>query len=120
MPKQVDLLVIEALQVTAAQFARQLGKSVVLAERMLWGYLSKSRLYSNKGAVESAHLYDNPAAWRNMGRGVILSTDLSQVVSRKRSGMSLVQGLAYLLKQKGVEVLPSEASFCPRPSEDRG
>ena len=38
--------------------------------------------------------------------------DLSQVVSRKNGVVQrLVQGLAYLLKQKGVEVLPSEAEF---------
>ncbi|MGI6148294.1 MAG: dihydrolipoyl dehydrogenase [Firmicutes bacterium] len=116
MPKQVDLLVIGGgpAGYCGAIRARQLGKSVVLAERDAVGGTCLNRgCIPTKALLESAHLYDNLSRMAEHGVEVSYSApDLSQVVSRKNGVVQrLVQGLAYLLKQKGVEVLPSEAEF---------
>lgn len=116
MPQQIDLLVIGGgpAGYSGAIRARQLGKSVVLVEKDRVGGTCLNRgCIPTKSFLESAERYHNLGGMAEHGIEVSYSNpNLAQVVSRKDGVVErLVQGLGYLLRQKGVEVVSGEAEF---------
>lgn len=116
MPRRVDLLIIGGgpAGYCGAVRARQLGKSVVLAEKDTVGGTCLNRgCIPTKAFLESAQLYRSLSSMAEHGVEVSYSApDFAKVVARKNDIVRrLVQGLSYLLQQKGIEVVQGEAEF---------
>ncbi len=116
MPKRVDLLIIGGgpAGYAGAVRARQLGKSVVLAEKDTLGGTCLNRgCIPTKAFLESAQLYSSLSTLGDHGVDVSYSApDFSKVVARKdKIVQQLVQGLSFLMQRKGVEVVYGEAEF---------
>lgn len=116
MSQPVDLLVIGGgpSGYCGAIRGRQLGKSVVLVEKT-----SVGGTCLNRGCIPTKSLLESAARFRSLSSmseyGVEVSeakVNFPQVMAKKDSVVKrLVQGLRYLLKQKGVEVVSGEAEF---------
>lgn len=116
MSQQVDLLVIGGgpAGYCGAIRGRQLGQSVVLVEKD-----SVGGTCLNRGCIPTKSLLESAARFRSLSSmseyGIEVShaeVNYPQVISKKDSVVKrLVQGLGFLLKQKGVEIVRGEAEF---------